>query len=153
MEVLSVLKSEGNKHTLLVRGEESLDPGDSYKDLDLDLIWTKPSMISEDRITVSCIGIQDSLMRFIDLVKTHVGTIANMSFQKAAYQNQDILKALTERQREVVTAAHRYGYYKYPRKINTEVLSKKVNLSRATLVEHLRKAEVRILDEILTGYS
>ena len=153
MEILNVLGSHGNKHTCLVKGKESLDPGQSYGDLDLDLIWTKPSLISPDRIIISCIGSQESLMKFIDLMKKHGGEITKMTFQKAAYQNQDILKVLTDKQREVMTTAHKFGYYKYPRKINTEGLSKKVNITRATLVEHLRKAEVRILDEILTGYS
>jgi hypothetical protein len=153
MEVLNVLRSEGNKHVCLVRGQESLDPSDHYKELDLDLIWTKPSVISADRVTVSCIGLQKDLLKFIDLVKSHVGEISNMTFKRAVYQSVDILSILTDKQKEIMTAAHRYGYYKYPRKINADELSKKVDLSRATLVEHLRKAEVRILDELLTGYS
>jgi len=153
MEILNIIGSNGNKYTCLVKGKESLDPGQSYQDLDLDLIWTKPSLISPEKLIISCIGSQESLMKFIDLIKKHGGEITQMTFQKAAYQNQDILKVLTDKQREIMTTAHRFGYYKYPRKINTEGLSKKVNITRATLVEHLRKAEVRILDEILTGYT
>ena len=153
MEILSVLRSEGNRHTCLVRGQESLDPGNSYKDLDLDLIWTGPSLISEDRIIVSCIGTQDSLMKFIDLVKKEGGKVVNMTFQKASYQSQDILKVLTDKQRNIFISAHKHGYYDYPRKINSDGLSKKVGVSRATLVEHLRKAEGRIVAEILVGYT
>jgi len=153
MKVLNVLGSRGSKHTCLVKGMESLDPGNSYKDIDLDLIWSKPSIISENRITVSCIGDQQNLLKFIELVKRHVGRIANMTFQKAVYQNQDILKVLTEKQREIIITASKHGYYEYPRKINSEGLAKKVNISRATLVEHLRKAEGRIIMEIAGGYA
>jgi hypothetical protein len=152
MEVLNVLGSHGAKHTCLVRGQHSLDPGNSYKELDLDLIWSKPSIISENRITVSCIGAQQSLLKFIDLVKNNVGKIANMTFRNAVYQNQNILSVLTEKQKDIILTAQKFGYYEYPRKINSEGLAKKVNISRATLVEHLRKAEGRIITEIAGGY-
>jgi predicted DNA binding protein len=136
----------------LVRGQHSLDPGNSYKELDLDLIWSKPSIISQDRITVSCIGAQQSLLKFIELVRNNVGRITNMTFKNAVYQNQNILSVLTEKQRDIILTAQKYGYYEYPRKINSQGLAKKVNISRATLVEHLRKAEGRIIKEIAGGY-
>jgi len=152
MKILNVLGSSGNKYTCLVRGQESLDPGNSYKDLDLDLIWSKPSIICEDKIIVSCIGSQQSLLKFIELVKKHVGSIANMTFKNAVYQNHNILSVLTEKQRDIILKAQKHGYYEYPRKINSKGLADKVNISRATLVEHLRKAEGRIITEISGGY-
>lgn len=153
MEILNVLRSEGNTHTCLVKGTQSLDAGQSYDELDLDLIWTTPSLISPDRMIVSCIGAQENLLKFIALVKEHGGRVINMSFQKAMYQSQDLLEILTEKQREILITANKHGYYDYPRKIKSEDLAKKVDISRATLVEHLRKAELRIMKEILSGQS
>ena len=68
------------------------------------------------------------------------------------YQNQKILSVLTEKQRDIILKAQKHGYYEYPRKINSKGLAEKVNISRATLVEHLRKAEGRIITEIAGGY-
>ena len=147
MEILSIVGSEGNKHTCIVKGYES------YSELDLDLIYTTPSMISEDRIIVSFIGAQQNLMRFVEMVKSHVGEIINISFKQAAYQKQDILAILTGKQREVLAAAYKHGYYDIPRRISSERLSEKVKISKPTLIEHLRKAERRILAEIMAGHS
>ena len=151
IEVLGVIRSEGDRCTCLIRERiDEREPG-SYKDLDLDLIWTRPSIISKDRITVSCIGAHENQLRFIRIVKEHVGTITNITFLKGVYQNQDLLKILTDKQRMVLTAANRYGYYEHPKKLNGEELAKKVGLSKSTMLQHLRKAEGRIMANIFAG--
>jgi len=154
MEVLSVIKSEGNRHTCLVRGQEEDMTKDEYKELDLDLIYTTPSFQSEDRIVLSFIGAQKNLMTFVDLMKGgQVGKITNMTFKRAAYQRRDMLSVLTEKQREVMVAAYRHGYYDLPKGINSVRLSERLFLSKPTMLEHLRKAERRILTEIMAGYT
>jgi predicted DNA binding protein len=52
---------------------------------------------------------------------------------------------LTPRQREVVTEALAQGYYNWPREINNGELADTLDISRATLHEHLRKAERKLL--------
>ncbi|UCH89123.1 MAG: helix-turn-helix domain-containing protein [Thermoplasmata archaeon] len=151
MEIMSILKSEGVKHTCLVKYTETEDSRDLFKETDLDLISSIPSVVSEDKVTVTFIGENENLKKFIDMVKTHAGEIVNMSFKRAVYEKHDILSILTDKQRDILLTAHKHGYYEYPRKINTDQLSKKVDISKATFVQHLRKAEGRILDEILTG--
>ncbi|HVQ01679.1 MAG TPA: helix-turn-helix domain-containing protein, partial [Candidatus Thermoplasmatota archaeon] len=122
-----------------------------FTEFDLDLIFTTPCIISYEKHIYSIIGTQENLSTFIEQFKKY-GKILNMTFKKAAYQKHDILSVLTEKQREILVAAQKYGYYDYPKKISSELLSKKVNISRATLVQHLRKAEGRILAEIMAGY-
>lgn len=56
---------------------------------------------------------------------------------------------LTERQREVVTEALTRGYYDWPREITNEELAEELEISRATLHEHLRKAEQTLLSSAL----
>lgn len=151
MEILSVLRSEDDKHILLVK---YIDPGnkDLAKEFDLDLIPVPPSLISEDKITCTYIGEHKNLQKFVELIKMHAGEITNMSFKKAVYERQDLLSVLTEKQKQILITAHKHGYYDYPRKINTEQLSNKVDIGKATLVQHLRKAEGRLMGELLEGY-
>jgi predicted DNA binding protein len=154
MEILSVIRSEGNVHTCLVQGQEGGEAKDNYKELDLDLIYTTPSFQSEDRLIISFMGAQKDLMRFVDLMKDErIGKITNMTFKRAAYQKKDVISVLTDKQREVMVAAYRHGYYDLPKRISSERLSKKVDISKPTLLEHLRKAERRIFQEIMEGYS
>lgn len=56
---------------------------------------------------------------------------------------------VTDRQREVVREALSRGYYDWPRKITNEQLAEELGISRATLHEHLRKAERTLLSSML----
>ena len=51
-----------------------------------------------------------------------------------------------------MVAAFQNGYYDYPKKISSKQLCRKVSISKLTLLQHMRKAEGRILNEIMTGY-
>ncbi|UCG70924.1 MAG: helix-turn-helix domain-containing protein, partial [Thermoplasmata archaeon] len=151
VEISNVLKSEGNKYVCIVKVKVPKEFKKMLKEFNLDLIWTSPSFMSADRTIISCIGEDEDLRKFMDIVK-QLGLIINVSFKKAAYQEHDILSVLTDKQREIMIAAKKNGYYDMPRKISSEDLSKKVGISKATLLEHLRKAEVRLMENILSGY-
>lgn len=60
---------------------------------------------------------------------------------------------LTQRQQEVAREALARGYYEWPRKINNEELAETLDISRATLHEHLRKAERKLLSASLDDES
>jgi predicted DNA binding protein len=150
MQILSVLKSEENKHICLVKQEPKVSK-DLFTKFDLNLIYTTPQIFSNDKHTYSIIADEENISKFIEQIKK-VGKIVKMSFQKSAYQQHDILSVLTEKQRQILIAAQKYGYYDYPKKINSDQLSKKFNLSKTTLLQHLRKAEGRIMENIVAGY-
>ena len=151
MEVLSVLRSEGGVHTCLVKYYEPPDTKDVEDDFDMDLVYTTPSLVSEDRMVISAIGDDRDLARLMDSVRKHVGDVVKMSMSRAAYQRRDILTVLTDRQREVLTVANQYGYYDYPRRASSEKLADRVGVSKPVLLQHLRKAEGRIMADIFAG--
>ncbi|MFC4357580.1 helix-turn-helix domain-containing protein [Halobium salinum] len=53
---------------------------------------------------------------------------------------------LSERQREVFELARKRGYYTWPREVSASELADDLGLSKATVLEHLRKAEAKLLD-------
>jgi len=151
-QILDVLKSEGKKYTCLIKILEPERFKDLYKEFNLDVIYTTPMILFEEKHTYSCIGDQENLSKFIEAMK-NMGEVVNMRWQKGAYQRHDILSVLTDKQREIVIAAKKYGYYEFPKKINSKELSEKVNISKPTLIQHLRKAEDRLMENILAGYD
>lgn len=52
---------------------------------------------------------------------------------------------LTERQQEVLAAAHSAGYYEWPREHTAEEVASELGISPATLHEHLRTAEQKLI--------
>ncbi len=151
MEILNVLVSVGNRHTCLVKYIEEEESREVFKEFDLDLIFVPPNRVSEDRYVTTCIGNHENLNRYIELMREHLGKVESISMKQAVYERGELLSILTDKQRDALVTAHRYGYYEYPRRINSTRLAKKVDISKPTLVQHLRKAEGRIMDEILAG--
>ncbi|SDQ51598.1 helix-turn-helix domain-containing protein [Natronobacterium texcoconense] len=56
------------------------------------------------------------------------------------------LDTLTTAQREVFEHAREAGYYEWPREITTRELAADMDLAKSTLLEHLRRAESKLLD-------
>ncbi|WP_254534686.1 helix-turn-helix domain-containing protein [Halomarina litorea] len=52
---------------------------------------------------------------------------------------------LSERQREVFDLARKRGYYEWPREVSAADLADELGVSKPTLLEHLRKAEAKLL--------
>ncbi len=154
LEILSVLKQEGNEYFVLIK----VDVPEGYmfmmheynKQLTKDIIWDTPISVDGDEVVLSCIGAQEELKMFLDLMES-MGEIEKIKFTKATYDSKDLISTLTEKQKEVIELAKKKGYYDYPRGITIEELSKELNISKSTTSEHLRKAEQRLMSEILAA--
>ncbi|MEF8773524.1 MAG: helix-turn-helix domain-containing protein [Halobacteriales archaeon] len=56
---------------------------------------------------------------------------------------------LSDRQHEVVTTALESGYFEWPRETDAEALAERLGVTHATALEHLRKAERKLLERAL----
>ncbi len=72
-----------------------------------------------------------------------------LSLTDARFSPDSVLNSLTERQRRILSAAYANGYYDVPRRIDSEELARRLNIVKSTLVEHLRKAEKRLITDIM----
>ncbi len=148
----TVLKEDGRKYIIIFTGRA---PNRKWKALasqfKVDVIWTNPTFWKGDTMTLSCIGEEGELKK-IKKAMGLFGKINNVRYHKAVYEEHNILSVLTDKQKEVILAAKHNGYYEYPRKANTQEIADEVGLTKATTVEHLRKAEVRLMAHLLAGY-
>ena len=149
--ILDVLKEENNKYTCLVKVKYKKKLMKIFKLFNFDVIYTIPAFVSEEKIVFSFISDNDNLKKLLKVINIF-GVVKNIYFQKVNLPEYDILSSLTEKQRKVLIAAKKNGYYDIPRKVTAEELSKKLGISKATTVEHLRKAEKRMVSFILAGY-
>ena len=61
----------------------------------------------------------------------------------------DETTGLSPRQKEVIELALEAGYFDWPREVDAETLADRLGIAHATLLEHLRKAEKKILTDAL----
>jgi hypothetical protein len=108
-----------------------------------------PLGIAEGKVKFSFLGSESQIKDFmekLDAIAIHyrVVLLADANFSPISPLSQ-----LTEKQQEVLLMAYKLGYYDIPRKITSEELAKKLKLVDSTVVEHLRKAEQRLIKQII----
>lgn len=108
-----------------------------------------PLGIKDGKVRFSFLGSEKQIKEFmekIDALGIHyrVVLLADANFSPISPLSQ-----LTEKQQEVLLAAYKWGYYDIPRKITSQELADRLGLVNSTVVEHLRKAEQRLIKQIL----
>ncbi len=108
-----------------------------------------PFEISEGKIKFALIGDQKQVREIIAGVEKRGLDYRVISLTDADFSPNSPLNRLTQKQRDILISAFKLGYYDVPRKINSNVLANHFGLRSATVVEHLRKAEKRLISAIL----
>ncbi len=108
-----------------------------------------PFGFRDGRFKITFLGSQNQIRKFLGQVEDHGLSYKVVSVLDASFSPDSPLGRLTERQRSVLVSAFRLGYYDLPRKLNSDQLASKLDLVNSTVVEHIRKAERRMLAEML----
>lgn len=151
-EIVAVLQEGEHEAYLLTRGTVPEHHRDMARQLPRDVIWTTPMVMNEELITYSVIGEEEDLKKIVQLIKELLGEVVDISYEKAALSPHSLMQTLTPRQQEILLLAKKNGYYEEPRTATLEDLSRQAGVSKATVAEHLRKAENQIINDVLTGY-
>ena len=155
VNILSRIVEEEDTITCLMKGNPPMHLFSKIAPItekfNVNVIWDVPSRMHGRSIVLSAIGDEKDLNRVAQGCKL-LGSIDQISFSKTFLQGIDMLQVLTDKQKEIIITAKKHGYYEYPRQVNSDDLSKHIGLSKATTIEHLRKAENRLMNQLLMGY-
>ena len=110
-----------------------------------------PYGISEEKgMELRISGLSKSVSRFIRLIRMVLppDNISVQTFQKEDNRNvwEEIL---TERQIEVLKHATRKGFYSMDRSVTLKQLADEMKIARSTYGEHIRRAEVEIMNKVM----
>ncbi len=90
--------------------------------------------------------------RYIETLKRELTYLGDLiSYKAIRIDINDFLNStirLTPQERYAISKAISEGYYEIPRKIHLEDLSKRTGLSKATLEEYIRKAEMKTMKKM-----
>lgn len=155
IDIISTIKKDDKSIICLMKGKFPIHIltkiGNITEKFNLNVIWDIPTRMDGKKIILSAIGDEKDLNKVAKACKL-IGPIEQISFSKNFLQGLDILECLTEKQKNILIQAKKKGYYEYPRKIDSSRLSEHVSLSKSTTIEHLRKAENKLISTILSGY-
>jgi len=108
-----------------------------------------PLEIRGEKLTISFLGNAKQVGEFIKKITALGIKHKVVLLTEANFSPDSPLSKLTEKQREVLIAAFKLGYYDLPRRINSQKLAEKLHIGSSTVGEHLRKAERLLLKHIL----
>jgi len=99
-------------------------------------------LIKGDEIWTVTIPNKDQLNDMVNEIK-ECGDVKILYIKKSSIDNMN----LSPMQKKVILFAKEWGYYRFPRKISAQEIAKRLKLSKATLLQHLRIAEAKIISE------
>lgn len=147
MGTIEPLEEENGVITCFIKAQVDGLPTELIKSLNFDnMLISLPLYLSPEKYIVSFLGTSDSIKAYLNLLRSF--EISYKASIQSPNQFQSDLSCLTNRQKEVMLAARKYGYYDYPRRISSHELAEKLGISKSTMLEHLRKAEKRMIDTL-----
>jgi hypothetical protein len=145
-EVQELERDKNGVRTLFVRRKlpdppEGVNPRLVY----LDTPWRVENGIGR----ATCLGSSKQIGGMLNALQKAGIEYKVLSLTDAKFSRSSLIGVLTDRQREVIGKAFQLGYYDIPRKTGSDELAKRLGMRNATFVAHRRKAERRLLAEIL----
>lgn len=110
-----------------------------------------PFELTPDRWRITFIGGEAPAKRFFKMLEKARLHYRIVHATDAKFAASSFLSALTEKQRKVLVSAYEQGFFDTPRRIGVRTLGQSMKLGKSAVVDHLRKAEKRLLDEILAN--
>lgn len=150
VDMVEEIKRDGNTSLVMVSGQFP----EIYTDVLRKFFETFncfiefPAKFNREAMIGSIVGTRENLNHFLSFTKEWGAEYEVLSVQNYHPRMEGALSELTPKQISCLEAAVRYGYFDTPKKIGARELANKLNISHATLLEHLKKGEKTILSTL-----
>ena len=144
---LIVLQNRGREYPCLVKGRFSDDITRFL--LTYGSRFEPPVVFENDCLSFSMVGDPEDFSTFVrDAAEKRWGLeiLSVCDYNPGA---SGIFEILTPKQKEILLESYRSGFFDHPRKINAGELAEKMGMHKTTLLEHIHKAEKRLIGHIL----
>lgn len=116
------------------------------------LMTHPPDFLDVDRMKVEMIGKENEIKKLVHYAnKWGDNSFKILGLTSIDAKGESLLSKLTSRQRQILLTGYALGYYDVPRRISSDDLSRHLNVDKSTVVEHLRKAERKLIGSIIAG--
>ena len=108
-----------------------------------------PEFLDINKMKVELVGKEKEIQKFLQCARKWKMSHKLLGLASVETGSKSHLSKLTTKQRQALLTAYALGYYDIPRRITSEELSRHLNLNKSTVVEHIRKAEKKLLGDII----
>lgn len=116
------------------------------------LMTHPPDFLDVDRMKVEMIGKENEIKKLVHYAnKWGDNSFKILGLTSIDAKGESLLSKLTSRQKQILLTGYALGYYDVPRRISSDDLSRHLNVDKSTVVEHLRKAERKLIGSIIAG--
>ncbi len=144
---LIVLQSRGREYTCLVKGTFSDDITRFIRTYGSKL--EHPIVFENDRLTFNMVGNPEDFSTFVRDAAERGWGLEILAVTDYIPDVSGIFDVLTSKQKEILLESYRQGFFDHPRRINAGELAEKMGMHKTTLLEHIHKAEKRLIGHIL----
>lgn len=111
-----------------------------------------PEFLDIDKMKIEVVGKEREVQKFL----RYSAKLKNLPSKLLGLTSlhprpESYLSKLTLKQRQAIIAAYGLGYYEVPRKVSSEEVARHLDVDKSTFVEHLRKAERKLVAGVMVG--
>ncbi|AIC15498.1 helix-turn-helix domain-containing protein [Nitrososphaera viennensis] len=136
---------------VFIEGETIVPPSPGSIHRPRLLMARPPEFLDVNRMKAELIGREIEIKKFLQYANRLSNTYKILGLTSVNTKPESPLSKLTLKQRQALLTAYALGYYDVPRRISSEQLSEHLNADKSTVVEHLRKAERKLIASIIAG--
>jgi hypothetical protein len=111
-----------------------------------------PFELERERWRMTFLGTETQISKNLEALESRGLRYKVVFSGDAKFGSESVLSTLSNKQREVIVAAYRLGYFNFPRRIKSAELATALGIAQSTLAQHLRKAEKKILERVISAF-